>query len=310
MSFSGERADSDAVTFAVEANVETPPEKPAPFLVQKESGPLYPDLLVQLNTSELLDSTAFEALGLQAASFQKPEEEQRHGTADLIDSLVSNISTSFDADYQPESLLEEFEPEPQVPNGNYVAASPQVEEVEVSSDAALLDEATIAAQETASEESVGIKTGRDELQEIFEELRDNTDDLNPLIDFETHFSLGLAYKDMELLDEAIGEFQMAFRMAGMEDLTGDYIHCCNMLGVCFKRKQMPKVAVRWFERGLKIPNRPEDEYQALRFEIGICYEEMGEIDKAIDVFMEVYGIDVTYRSVSERIAQLQAAKGA
>ena len=134
--------------------------------------------------------------------------------------------------------------------------------------------------------------------------------MNPLIDFETHFSLGLAYKDMELLDEAIGEFQMAFRMAGMEDLTGDYIHCCNMLGVCFKRKQMPKVAVRWFERGLKIPNRPEDEYQALRFEIGICYEEMGEIDKAIDVFMEVYGIDVTYRSVSERIAQLQAAKGA
>ena len=115
---------------------------------------------------------------------------------------------------------------------------------------------------------------------------------------------------MDLLDEAIGEFQMAFRMAGMEDLTGDYIHCCNMLGVCFKRKQMPKVAVRWFERGLKIPNRSEDEYQALRFEIGICYEEMGELDKAIDVFMEVYGIDVNYRGVGERITQLQAAKRA
>jgi dienelactone hydrolase len=37
---------------------------------------------------------------------------------------------------------------------------------------------------------------------------------------------------------------------------------------------------------------------------------MGAIDKAIDVFMEVYGIDVTYRGVAERIAQLQAAKGA
>jgi tetratricopeptide (TPR) repeat protein len=73
---------------------------------------------------------------------------------------------------------------------------------------------------------------------------------------------------------------------------------------------MPKVAIRWYERGLKIPNRPEDEYQALRYEIGLCYEEMGENDKAIDAFMEVYGIDVSYRGVAERIAQLQSTKSA
>jgi hypothetical protein len=48
----------------------------------------------------------------------------------------------------------------------------------------------------------------------------------------------------------------------------------------------------WFERGPQIPNRLEDEYQALRYEIGICYE-MGEFDKAIEVFTQVYGIDET-----------------
>jgi tetratricopeptide (TPR) repeat protein len=129
-----------------------------------------------------------------------------------------------------------------------------------------------------------------------------------LDDFETHYSLGLAYKDMDLLDDAIGEFQMAFRMAGIEDLKGDYIHCCHMLGVCFKRKQMPKVAVMWFQRGLRIPARSEDEYQALRYEIGLCYEELAEFDKAIDVLMEVYGTDVNYREVGEKLKQLQAAK--
>jgi tetratricopeptide (TPR) repeat protein len=311
MSFSGEDAAPEAGAYVIEAPPEAPPEKPRPFLVHKESGPLYPDLLVQLNTSELLDNTDFEALGLHASDYKRSaEEEHRHGTAELIDSLVSNINAdiSFDQGYEAESLLEEFEPEAQSTNGNYAAASQQPEEPEVFSDAGALDETPNTAETT--EQSLEATTGRDELQEIFEELRDNTDDLKPLIDFETHFSLGLAYKDMELLDDAIGEFQMAFRMAGMEDLTGDYIHCCNMLGVCFKRKEMPKVAIRWFERGLKIPNRPEDEYQALRFEIGICYEEIGEIDKAIDVFMEVYGIDVSYRGVAERIAQLQAAKGA
>ena len=103
---------------------------------------------------------------------------------------------------------------------------------------------------------------------------------------------------------------MAFRTAGIQDLEDDYIHCCNMLGVCFKRKQMPKVAIMWFERGLKIPDRPEDEYQALRFEIGLCFEEMGELDKAIDIFTQVYGIDVNYRKVSEKLQQLRSAKNA
>src|SRR6185295_2655418 len=221
-------------------------------------------------------------------------------------SLVSNINTSFDTG--PAPPLEAFESEPQPRNGNSGAFKLETEESELFSPG-WFDDASKVAEQGASTGPVEVKTDRDELREIFEELRDYTDDLNPLIDFETHFSLGLAYKDMELLDEAIGEFQMAFRMAGMEDLTGDYIHCCNMLGVCFKRKEMPKVAIRWFERGLKIPNRPEDEYQALRFEIGICYEEMGELDKAVDVFTEVYGIDVTYRGVAEKIAELQAAKG-
>jgi tetratricopeptide (TPR) repeat protein len=110
------------------------------------------------------------------------------------------------------------------------------------------------------------------------------------------------------LDDAIEEFQRAFKMAGAEDPKGDYIQCCNMLGVCFKRKSMPTVAVQWFNRGLKIPNRPEDEYQALRYEIGMCYEEMGDTEKALDAYMEVYGLDVGYREVAEKIKELQAGK--
>ncbi len=305
ISFGDGHAETDGPLAATAQ--EASPETAAPFLVHKESGPLYPDLLVQLPTSELREFTALEAHP-QAAPFSE-QAEQQLGTADLIDSLVSNISTSIDGTYQLDSLLDEFETETPTPNGSSAAGSPSDGE-KVVSDVGLVGEPPNVVEEPAAEGFSEVTTGRDELQEIFEELRDNTDDLNPSIDFETHFSLGLAYKDMDLLDEAIGEFQMAFRMAGIEDLAGDYIHCCNMLGVCFKLKQMPKVAIRWFERGLKILDRPEDEYQALRYEIGVCYEEIGEIDKAVDVFMEVYGIDVTYRGVAERIAQLQAVKSA
>jgi tetratricopeptide (TPR) repeat protein len=306
MSFGDGYAESGG-TLAVDAAHEPAQEGVAPFLVHKESGPLYPDLLVQLPTSELRKHTAVEELHPQAVPFNE-QLEQQLGTADLIDSLVSNISTSIDGAYQLDSLLDEFETDAPTPNGSGLTGSHEGDKIV--SDFGSLEEPPEVNREPSADQFSEVRTDRDELREIFEELRDDTDDLKPLIDFETHFSLGLAYKDMELLDEAIGEFQMAFRMAGIEDLTGDYIHCCNMLGVCFKLKQMPKVAIRWFERGLKILDRPEDEYQALRYEIGVCYEEIGDIDKAVDVFMEVYGIDVTYRGVAERIAQLQAVKNA
>jgi tetratricopeptide (TPR) repeat protein len=148
-----------------------------------------------------------------------------------------------------------------------------------------------------------------ELREMLEELKGNTTELQPVIDFETHYSLGLAYKDMDLLDEAIEQFQSAYRLAS-DSHESNYIQCCHMLGFCFNKKHMPKLAIMWFERGLKIPDRPEDEYQALRFEIGLCYEEMGDLAKAIEVFGEVYGIDVNYRQVGAKLKELHAAKNA
>ena len=68
---------------------------------------------------------------------------------------------------------------------------------------------------------------------------------------------------------------------------------------------MPRLAVMWFKKGLELPSHTEDEYQALRFELGIAYEQTGELDKAIDVFTEVYGVDVSYRGVAEKLRELQ-----
>ncbi len=297
-----------------------------PFFIQKESGPLYPDLLVQFNTRELLNQTPFaaarpvedpqtaDALLLEDAPrlVEAPRlvkaplaAEERVGTGDLLASLVSGIDTSFDYIRHPteEPFIEPVESSTDAPSPEYDLAPAEEQET-------LAGSVAVAGDIETAPDAVEVRSARDELQEIFEELKEQTGDLKPIIDFETHYSLGLAYKDMELLDEAISEFQMAFRAAGTEDLEGDCIHCCNMLGVCFKRKQIPSVAVMWFERGLKIPNRLEDEYQALRFEIGICYEEMGELDNALEVFTQVYGIDVNYRKVAEKVKQLQAARDA
>lgn len=149
------------------------------------------------------------------------------------------------------------------------------------------------------------------LAAIFDEFRTAVEDDSPASndgDYETHYNLGIAYKEMDLLDEAVEEFQAAAALAPPQDKTERYLQCCNMLGHCFMQKGMARLAVMWFKKGLEIPGHTEDEYQALRYDLGLAYEQMGELERAIDVFTEVYGVNVSYRGVADKLRELQTLK--
>lgn len=149
------------------------------------------------------------------------------------------------------------------------------------------------------------------LAAIFDEFRTAVEEEEPSAtdgDYETHYNLGLAYKEMDLLDEAVEEFQVAASLVAPRDGTPRYLQCCNLLGHCFIQKGMPRLAVMWFKRGLDAPGHTEDEYQALRYELGTAYEQMGDLAQAIDAFSEVYGINVSYRGVADKLRELQSQK--
>ena len=150
----------------------------------------------------------------------------------------------------------------------------------------------------------GIDSG---LAEIFEEFRLEAegDHGTSNEDFETHYNMATAYKEMDLLDEAIREFQTAANLTRPEDGTPRYFQCCNMLGHCFIEKGMPRAAVLWFKKGIDTPGRSPEEYKALQYELGSAYEQMNDLSRAIGAFTEVYGVDVGYRDIADRIAELQ-----
>jgi tetratricopeptide (TPR) repeat protein len=149
------------------------------------------------------------------------------------------------------------------------------------------------------------------LAAIFDEFRTAVEDEAPAAndgDYETHYNLGIAYKEMDLVDEAVEEFQSAASLVAPRDNTPRYLQCCNMLGHCFMQKDMPRLAVMWFKKGLETPGHTEDEYQALRYDLGLAHEQMGELDRAIEIFTEVYGVNVSYRGVADKLRELQAQK--
>jgi hypothetical protein len=138
------------------------------------------------------------------------------------------------------------------------------------------------------------------LADIFREFQKGVDKQLGKEDYETRYNLGIAYKEMGLVDEAIAEFQLAAKDEAR------LLECASMLGICFVEKGMPKLAVKWFEKGLQASGRTEEEYQGLRYDLASALEQAGETGKALAIFTELYGQDATFRDVKEKLRQLGA----
>jgi tetratricopeptide (TPR) repeat protein len=143
------------------------------------------------------------------------------------------------------------------------------------------------------------------LAELFEEFRAAEEADTVQEDFETHYNMGTAYKEMDLMDEAVQEFQTAASLVKPGDGTSRFLQCCNMLGHCFMQKGMPEAAVIWFKKGLSAPGHSEDEYQALRYELATAYEQLGDLQHAREFYTEVHAVDVSYREVADKLSQLK-----
>jgi pilus assembly protein FimV len=139
------------------------------------------------------------------------------------------------------------------------------------------------------------------LADIFKEFKKGVDKQLGKEDYDTRYNLGIAYKEMGLIDEAIAEFQLAAKDEGR------LLECSSMLGICFLEKGMAKLAVKWFEKGLSAPGRTDEEYQGLRYDLATALEAAGETDKALTLFTDLYGQDANFRDVATKVRELRAA---
>jgi tetratricopeptide (TPR) repeat protein len=140
------------------------------------------------------------------------------------------------------------------------------------------------------------------IEEILSDFKKGVDKQLGSEDYDTRYNLGIAYKEMGLIDEAIAEFQISAKDPKR------LLECCSMLGLCFVEKGMHKLAVKWYQKGLESPGYSEEEYQGLRYDLADAYEALGENERALEVYQEVYGISASYRNVVKKIKDLQEKK--
>ncbi len=138
-----------------------------------------------------------------------------------------------------------------------------------------------------------------EVMEIFEEFKKGIADELEEEDYETHYNLGIAYKEMGLLDDAIKEFQIAKNSPDLK------VNVMSMLGVCYMEKQLYSLAIDAYKEALKHMSKQDESYWGTRFELATAYEKNGDLKAALEIFVEIYGWDSKFREVDKKVNNLK-----
>ena len=117
-------------------------------------------------------------------------------------------------------------------------------------------------------------------------------------DLETHYHLGIAYKEMELIDHAIAEFQSA--SASYERK----FDCLVMLGMCFMEKEEYDKAIHYFNDASQVKELSKEEMIRLQYRLGVAYESNSMNQEALKAYHQVIDLDRNFLDVRNRIERL------
>ncbi len=120
-------------------------------------------------------------------------------------------------------------------------------------------------------------------------------------DHQSHYDLGVAYKEMGLLDEAIAEFQKALRA------PANRVPTYEALGLCFIEKEQFPMAATILGRALHEPGMNESQLIGVLYLLGRCAQERGQRDAAIEYYQRVFVVDIQFQDVGERLAAVEGA---
>lgn len=131
----------------------------------------------------------------------------------------------------------------------------------------------------------------DMLRKFKQGVSDNVDEE----DHEAHYDLGVAYKEMGLLDEAISEFQKSLRGAN------NRVRAIEALGQCFVEKGQLPVAATILQRALAEPGIGDDALIGVLYLLGTISEELHLFPDAKKHYQRVFAVDIQFRDIGDRL---------
>ncbi len=172
------------------------------------------------------------------------------------------------------------------------------EEITQPSETVEIEDFVFTEQDLVEAEEIPEPELDNDVLEIFQEFKKGLEKELGEEDSETHYNLGIAYKEMGLIDDAIKEFQTARNDPKRLNQS------LTMLGVCYMEKGLYSLAIDVFSSAIKDIDNKDESCWALKYDLAEAYEKNNNLKEALDLYTEVYGWNAKFRNVSERINQV------
>ena len=117
-------------------------------------------------------------------------------------------------------------------------------------------------------------------------------------DLRLRFELGQQYLMYDAYEDAIQQFQLSQRSPKERTLS------LHGLAKCFRAKGQRDMAVMQLETALEQLHVMDDTKKAVLFDLGEMAEEAGDLEKAFKIYREVYGADIAYKDIGEKMERI------
>jgi tetratricopeptide (TPR) repeat protein len=139
-----------------------------------------------------------------------------------------------------------------------------------------------------------------EFKEILEQFKRGIEENLDSEDYQAHYDLGIAFKEMGLLDEAIAEFQKALRAPEGRLRTSE------ALGLCFFDKGQHAIAETVLRRAIESLEGGDEAKIGLLYWLGRSAEAQGKDGEAIGSYERALAVDIRFMDLSDRLHRLTA----
>ncbi|MGE4578889.1 MAG: tetratricopeptide repeat protein [Desulfuromonadales bacterium] len=245
---------------------------------------------------ELVDEDEVAVESVSAPTVQSElEEAEFYLQQDLLDEAEQICQRLLTSDPSLEAALEKLG---EIQSRRLLAAPAPAEEPEegyFDLAAEIMDDGALDA--TEGMEGVD-ESDRFQFDGVFAEFKKGVDSQIGGEDAEAHYSLGIAYKEMGLLDDAIAEFEKTMKNPAR------FVDGITAKGICLAEKGSFENAEHTFKAGLANDGLDSEERISIYYELGLLYEVWGKPREAFECFKRVAAADSFFRNVSEKLSLL------
>jgi tetratricopeptide (TPR) repeat protein len=211
----------------------------------------------------------------------------RQGLTDEARAILERLQTLFPENKEIGQKLDSL--------GQVIETEQKTEHIEEKQEEIILTESEILEAEEIHEPALD-----SDVMDIFNEFKKGLEKELDEEDYETHYNLGIAYKEMGLTDDAIREFQTS------RNNPKRFVPSSSMLGICYMEKGLYPLAIDVLRNAIEKMEDRGESYWSMKYDLAEAYEKKGNLKEALDLYTAVYGWNSKFRSVSDKLTNLRA----